>query len=377
MAKKLTFEEAVARYESKFQGKKLLTFNGVQQPCTILCPIHGEQQPKTYRSTMLSKNGCPICGEDSIPSEESSSARHSTKKLSFEEAAARYAEKFPGKKLLTFAGSKRPCRIFCNLHGESEVSSFKSLMDSKYGCPICSKERLSADAPPPPTPPRFAGFAERLVKSIEAKGMSLEKVAKSSFIPKERLEAYLKGHTLPYVEDGEHLANTLGIQPEWLRFGDTPYIPPIGSEVLVSDEPPSKDTRFMIPRYDTFLSAGEGNATWVEKPNDEDPLWFRHGWLKAKGLDRKNLKAMYVRGDSMEPVLNNWDTIVLDTSDTEPGHGQIYALFYRDNLYIKQIQINADGLVLFSYNPAYAPILVSHADADRLMVLGRMVWRGG
>ena len=376
MAKKLTFEEAARQYAENFPGKTLVEFGGVRSPCVILCDKHGRQEAKFFQSLLRSKNGCPACAHEAV-AESNAATKGRPKRLTFEEAAARYEAKFPGKKLLIFNGAQQPCTIFCPTHGEQQAHSFKGVEKSKEGCPACSKARLSADAPPPSAPPRFAGFAERLIKSIEAKGMSLEQVAKNSFVPKERLEAYLKGHTLPYVEDGEHLANTLGIQPEWLRFGDTPYIPPIGSEVLVSDEPPSKDTRFMIPRYDTFLSAGEGNATWVEKPNDEDPLWFRHGWLKAKGLDRKNLKAMYVRGDSLEPVLNNWDTIVLDTSDTEPAHGQIYALFYRDNLYIKQIQINADGLVLFSYNPAYAPILVSHADADRLMVLGRMVWRGG
>lgn len=57
--------------------------------------------------------------------------------LSFPEAANRYAEKFPGKKLKTFDGVRAPCIIQCETHGDVRATSFKSVMESRHGCPTC------------------------------------------------------------------------------------------------------------------------------------------------------------------------------------------------------------------------------------------------
>lgn len=226
-------------------------------------------------------------------------------------------------------------------------------------------------------PPRFADFAARLKQSIEASGLSLDEVAKKSFVPKERLEKYLTGTKLPYVEDGENLAEALKVGVEWLRFGDHPEIPPIGSGVLVSDAPPANDAYFRIPIYDVKLSAGNGNAAWIEKEDDDNPLFFRHGWLRVKGLRREYLRGMYVRGDSMEPLLMHWDTIIVDSSDTEIADGEVYAVCYKGKLYIKELRNGEDGIQLISRNPKYEPMEVKYGSDVQFQVLGRMVWRGG
>ena len=57
--------------------------------------------------------------------------------LSFPEAANRYAEKFPGKKLKTFDGVRSPCIIQCETHGDVRATSFKSVMEPRHGCPTC------------------------------------------------------------------------------------------------------------------------------------------------------------------------------------------------------------------------------------------------
>ena len=228
-----------------------------------------------------------------------------------------------------------------------------------------------------PPPPRFADFAARLKQSIEASGLSFDEVAKKSFVPKERLEQYLTGTKLPYVEDGENLAEALKISVEWLRHGDNPEIPPIGSKVLVANEPPANDAYFRIPIYDVKLSAGNGNAAWIEKEDDDNPLFFRHGWLRVKGLRREYLRGMYVRGDSMEPLLMHWDTIIVDSSDTEIADGEVYAVCYKGKLYIKELRNGEDGIQLISRNPKYEPMEVKYGSDVQFQVLGRMVWRGG
>lgn len=227
-----------------------------------------------------------------------------------------------------------------------------------------------------PQEARFSAFASRLQHAITEKQIELSDLAKKSCVSENKIKEYLSGEYRPQVEDSENLANALEVEVTWLRFGNDGNVPPIGSGVVISDNPP-ESTHFKIPRYDISLSAGNGNATWVEKENDDNPLWFRHGWLKAKGLRQENLKALYVRGDSMEPVLNNWDTVVIDVNDTEAVDGDIYAIFFNDKLFIKQIKHTEAGIELISFNKEYDPMPITQENAGKFQILGRMVWRGG
>ena len=79
----------------------------------------------------------------------------------------------------------------------------------------------------------------------------------------------------------------------------------------------------------------------------------------------------------MEPVLMNWDTVILDTSDTEIVDGQIYAICYKNNLYIKQLRHGEDGIQIISLNPEYTTMQIAYGSDVPFQVLGRMVWRGG
>ncbi len=153
------------------------------------------------------------------------------------------------------------------------------------------------------------------------------------------------------------------------------YIPPAGG-IAVLEDTDTTHTHREIQMYDLKLSAGNGNAEWVLR-RAEDPLVFREGWFRAKHLSPYNLRGMYVKGDSMKPVLNNWDTVLIDVSDTELVDGEIYAVVYKEKFYIKQIKHLADGIEMISFNPEYEPMPVKNGDVEKFQCLGRMVWRGG
>lgn len=152
-------------------------------------------------------------------------------------------------------------------------------------------------------------------------------------------------------------------------------IPPAGS-IAIQEEVDLSHTHLAIDFYDYKLSAGTGTADWV--PNrKESPLVFRENWFKAKRLNPSDLRAMYVRGDSMTPELHDWDTVIIDITDLEIIDGAIYACVYKEKLYIKRIQRSEDGILLISSNPDYETMEVNQDTADRFQLLGRMVWRGG
>lgn len=130
-----------------------------------------------------------------------------------------------------------------------------------------------------------------------------------------------------------------------------------------------------IELYDVKLSAGNGTTTWIAR--EDEPLLFRKAWLKKRGFSSECCKGMYVRGDSMQPALEDWDTVLIDTSDTELVTGEIYAVAYKGKTFIKEVRVRPDSVELVSINTKYEPIIIPDNEADQLQVLGRKVWRGG
>lgn len=129
-----------------------------------------------------------------------------------------------------------------------------------------------------------------------------------------------------------------------------------------------------VELYDVKLSAGLG-VSWI--PKKEETLVFRTAWMKKRGFSEEHCKGMYVRGDSMEPTILNWDTVLIDTSDTDLVTGEIYAVAYKDKFFLKEIRVRPESIELISRNPKYEPIIVPDNEANKFQVLGRLVWRGG
>lgn len=139
-------------------------------------------------------------------------------------------------------------------------------------------------------------------------------------------------------------------------------------------------THRRVIRYDVRLSAGSGNAEWVVREKDDDPLYFRNGWFKARHLDENNLRAMYVSGDSMEPYLYDKDTVIIDITETDISDGDVYAILFKGKFYVKELRNFEDGVKIISRNPKYEMMKATPEnckEATDFQVLGHVVWRGG
>jgi len=190
------------------------------------------------------------------------------------------------------------------------------------------------------------------------------------------------------------LAELLQCDPDWLMYGDGGKAPAPSVPSHREDLIPAQQTVQILPKgvhptdihqrieiYDVRLAAGpEGKGStveWIVRPED-DPLYFRHGWFKARRLTARNLRAMYVRGDSMEPYLYNHDTIIIDTTDTELSDGEVYAITYNGHMLVKELRATPDGVRIISRNPAYEPIEYQGGEgAPDFQIIGHVVWRGG
>nr|DAR29778.1 MAG TPA: Protein of unknown function (DUF723) [Caudoviricetes sp.] len=63
----ITLQEFQQRVNNRFPDKdyRVLEFDGLKHPITILCPIHGKQRLSTAHNLINSKQGCPECAKES------------------------------------------------------------------------------------------------------------------------------------------------------------------------------------------------------------------------------------------------------------------------------------------------------------------------
>ncbi|KEO91917.1 transcriptional regulator [Erythrobacter longus] len=127
-----------------------------------------------------------------------------------------------------------------------------------------------------------------------------------------------------------------------------------------------------VPRLNIGASAGPGALPDAEEAFDA--FRFSRRWLAEQGLEGAKLQAITVEGDSMEPLLNDGDEILIDTSE-RPFRDGVHVVRLGDTLMVKRVaQAGAGRFSLLSQNLAYPPVDVA---ADEMQVIGRVVWKGG
>lgn len=127
-----------------------------------------------------------------------------------------------------------------------------------------------------------------------------------------------------------------------------------------------------IPVRAVTVSAGDGANN-----DNEDVLYnfaYRKDWLKSRGLFEKDLEIIVVRGDSMEPTINDGDSILINTVENEPQDGHIYVIRSGETLWVKRVQRMLDGsLSLISDNKMYAPMILNLETTPDVEIIGKVV----
>ncbi|WP_299567744.1 S24 family peptidase [uncultured Sulfitobacter sp.] len=128
--------------------------------------------------------------------------------------------------------------------------------------------------------------------------------------------------------------------------------------------------------FDVQLSAGPGTNGENAKPLA--PVAFRKDWLRGMYLSEKDCMVLSVRGDSMYPDLRDGDLALLDCRPTDQlSYGYSYGLVDLDGQSrVKKIEVIDEGLLLQSINPDYGTDARLGEDANRIKIIGCVVWSG-
>ena len=97
----------------------------------------------------------------------------------------------------------------------------------------------------------------------------------------------------------------------------------------------------------------------------------------AMGRDTaEEVLAFWVRGESMSPSFRDGDLVLVDMSEREPVEA-VMLIAFDERVQIKRLRFSPEGMLLISDDTRYPPIEFSADEFSRVLLLGRVRWRGG
>ncbi len=150
----------------------------------------------------------------------------------------------------------------------------------------------------------------------------------------------------------------------WLLYGQSP-------ESLID-----ATNKFFMVRYFTDVNASAGGGGDTDNELHES-LMLSDSFVSTLGGERelKNIEAINVSGDSMEPTFSYYDIVFLNRSKKDISRGGIFTINTEHGLFIKRIQKRIDGKIdIISDNKEY-PIQTVYP--QEIEVVGRIVGRFG
>lgn len=224
---------------------------------------------------------------------------------------------------------------------------------------------MTKTAPSPREP--LAGPRARLLELSQERGVSLAALSELLKRNPTYLQQFIRKGSPRKLEEQDRatLARFLGVDEEELREPqENSY-----TETLNRREP---GEWVEVPRLDLGASAGPGRFAGREAAFDT--FRFSRRWLEEQGLARAELSAIRVEGDSMEPLLNDGDEILVDRSP-RPFRDGLHVVRLGETLMVKRVASAGPGrIALLSQNLAYPPVEV---EVEEVEIIGRVVWKGG
>ncbi len=126
-----------------------------------------------------------------------------------------------------------------------------------------------------------------------------------------------------------------------------------------------------VPKVKARLSAGGGS---FETDSEVIGYYaFRTDFLRRKGNFRR-MVLFDIAGNSMSPVLEHGDTVMVDQSQDQPISGHIYAIGVDDSVIVKRLEARPGLLILRSENPGSGDFEVQLHENVNIRIIGRVVW---
>lgn len=187
----------------------------------------------------------------------------------------------------------------------------------------------------------------------------------------------LRRGSSPRVDRLQALAEAIGYELTFLPKRET-----AAAAIAAPGQDVHIDT-VQVPIYDALLSAGVGSINASEHIIGHQPVAFSE-IRKHRNATVGSIVCAWAKGDSMEPLIQDGDLIMLNTADkllpkrrrTKGSRhlAPIFAVIDDGEAMVKRVEgPEHDFYTLVSENNLYPPRLVS---VGALRVVGRVIWWG-
>jgi len=195
---------------------------------------------------------------------------------------------------------------------------------------------------------------------------------------------YLKGNSEPTRPVMIAIAQTAGVNIEWLTTGAGPMkkgetLPaPIEPAVFTITNLEGRQVEFRpspslchLPILDLRASCGSGSM--IDSEAVHAVFSATASWVRRElGANPEDLSLVFADGDSMADTIKSEEIVIVDRSKTRrPGDG-IWVFLYDEGLFIKRLQfMPGKQIKVKSDNPRYEPYTLTPDDSFHL--LGRVI----
>jgi phage repressor protein C with HTH and peptisase S24 domain len=202
---------------------------------------------------------------------------------------------------------------------------------------------------------------------------SRKQAAGTAHVALSSLQRWIAGEGMPAFDSLAALATGKGVSLDWIATGQGDMFLARRASSAGADDAGGV-TR--LPLWDSRCT--EGSGPWSERVRVLTQIAFDLRLLDGKELDPVQLFLLKIDGDSMEGMLSDGDTVVVDLSRNVLEGEAIYVIYFDGHLYPKRLQRQLDGSVaIISQNRVYPQMNVSRQQLPELEIAGRVVWASG
>lgn len=226
-------------------------------------------------------------------------------------------------------------------------------------------------------------ISSRLEEAMRDAGFASQSaLARASGVPQPTINRIARGagskgpeaHTLLL------LAQACQVNFQWLHQGYGPKRPsradaqPAELNEVAAFQHGDEEPRFVaIPMVTLRLSAGVTGFQTEPDTRDGGSMLVSASWVEACRYSPKHLVAIQVRGQSMEPSLYEDDILIVNTADTKPVDGHVFAVNYEGEAVVKRLSRDAGMWWLESDNPDKRKYHRKLCQGEGCLIVGRVV----
>lgn len=190
-------------------------------------------------------------------------------------------------------------------------------------------------------------FAFRLKQAMDMRGIKASELSEKAKIPKSAISQYLSGLYEAKQKNIFKLANVLNVSEAWLMGLDVPMEKNIDDLIKkIGGIPLAEIETTPIP----ILGTVKAGYDYLAQENIIDYIPF-----KVNGSDKENYYALNVVGDSMEPLFDDGDTVIVHKQDDFENGDNCVVLINGNEATVKKVYKGTNGIELKAVNPYYPP----------------------